>query len=337
MLEFVKIIDGIKTDGLTRPSYLLGNDIPEYDSYLVRIREILKIFRNTGAILESNAVPLILVNKFTELFGDFKAAHLDPFTQGIPETTETANNYRQGMNNVKKYHNDFFQISSSNYSLFLIDAIDNYKFQDSKLTEAKANQIIKDLQEAQKNFESLTEKIAAESTKKVITNYAGIFRTQETKHGTESKKWLYTSIIISIVFLALFISSIIWSWFPINITLTDIRDGHKFTNELFNIPLLVSKIVVISFILFLIPFCFRQYAINKNLQVINEQRKNAIDSYELFAASAGSDNVAKNVLLTQLARSIYQMTHTGFLSNKQSDPSNNQLFELTRFIQGDNK
>jgi hypothetical protein len=145
--------------------------------------------------------------------------------------------------------------------------------------------------------------------------------------------WLITSILISIASLWVFICAIKGKWFQPIIKLTDTRAGVTYTNEVFDFPLLISKAVIISFILFIISFCFRQYSINKNLQVINGQRKNAIDSYVLFEASAESENAAKNVLLMQLAKSIYQMTLTGVLSGKQAEVSNNQLLELTRVFQ----
>ena len=39
----------------------------------------------------------------------------------------------------------------------------------------------------------------------------------------------------------------------------------------------------------------------------------------------------------QLAKTILQNMHTGFLSGKQSDPSNNHLLEITRGFQGADK
>jgi hypothetical protein len=150
MREYVKLIEEteIKIERLIRPSYLLGDDIKKYESYVVRIREILRVLKNTGSILKSNEVPLYLVNKFDEIFDGFKMYHVDPFTTGISETTEAANNYRTAMNNVERYHNEFFEISTTNYKLFLINTIDNYKLQDSLLIEGKANQIIDGLQGA---------------------------------------------------------------------------------------------------------------------------------------------------------------------------------------------
>jgi hypothetical protein len=337
MSEFVKIIEGIELDVLKPPNYLLGIDNEKYISSIVRIREILKLLLNTAAILDSNEIPLYLVNMYATLLNEFKAAHVDGFTKTIEATPDALNYYRGAMNNLENYHNRFFEMSASNYNLLLINSIDNYKFQDTVQIELRADKAVEEVEETVKRFDRITEKLEKESTKKVLSNYASIFAGQEKSHKNASKNWLITSVISSIVFLFLFTFSIIWEWFPNKISLKDTRNGQTYTNEVFNLPLLVSKIVIISFILFLISFCFRQYSINKNLQVINEQRKNAIESYDLFGASVGRDSAMKNVLLMQLAKSIYQMTQTGFLSGKQPDMSNSQLLELTRVFHDNEK
>jgi uncharacterized membrane protein len=333
MSEFVKTIEAIKTDGLTPPPYLVGDDLKKYESSKIRINEILKILKNTAAILDSNEVPLYLVNLFITLLGDFKSSHVDGFTRTIEANPNAMSYYQTAMLNLENFHNRFFEISSSNSTLLLIDAIDNYKFQDSLQIESRSNKIVEEAAQSRERFDSLIEQLKQDASKRVMTDYGNIFLKQESKHRTASNIWLLIAIISSVAFLTFFILSLIHQWFPYKATFTDVRDGHISTNEVFNIPELIGKVVVISFILFMISFFFRQFSINKNLQVINQQRKNAFNSYDLFAATAGSDNAAKQVLLLELAKSIYQMTHTGFVSSKQTEATNNQLLELTRVFQ----
>ncbi len=337
MNDFTSTIEGMKTDGMIPPPYLVGSDRERFESSIVRILEILKVFKITAEILDSNEIPLGLVVAFDTLVKEFYASHYIGFTKEIEENIESVNYYRTAMGNLQNYHRIFFDTNSQNGNLQLINTINNYKFQDTVQIESKASKAVAEVEESINRFDRITEKLERESTKKVLSNYASIFAGQETTHKNAAKEWLNISIISSITFLILFSCSIIFEWFPNKISLIDTRDGHIYVNEVFNVPLLVSKIVIISFVLFLISFCFRQFSINKNLQVINEQRKNAIESYDLFGASAGRDNAAKNILLMQLAKSIYQVTQTGFLSGKQPEVSNSQLLELTRFIQGEEK
>ena len=198
---------------------------------------------------------------------------MDGFIQTVPESLQAQNNYRLGMNNIRDYHDRFFNTSSYNNILSLIDAIDNYKFQDSIQIDVQAYKAIQEIKYAKENIDKIRDELAKQATKRVLRDYVDIFWIQEGKHRLASIIWLLVSILITIAFLWLFVYSIRFEWFPIKTVLTDIQDKHVSTREVFNIPLLVSKIVIISFILFLISFFFRQYAIIKNLNIIEMKLK----------------------------------------------------------------
>jgi|SRR5450432_558800 hypothetical protein len=99
MAEFVKLIDEIKTEGLAPPGFLVGDEIKKYESCIVMIREILTVLKNTAAILESNAVPKYLFGKYSELFNEFRAAHVNGLISETPQTPQGQNNCRSGMTN----------------------------------------------------------------------------------------------------------------------------------------------------------------------------------------------------------------------------------------------
>jgi hypothetical protein len=90
--------------------------------------------------------------------------------------------------------------------------------------------------------------------------------------------------------------------------------------------------MLVSLIVYFIYFCFKQYSIYKHLAVINQQKKNAFNSYTLFAAGIGEkDTETKKILLMSLARTIHESINTGFLSSKQAENPLIQNLDLGKY------
>jgi hypothetical protein len=109
----------------------------------------------------------------------------------------------------------------------------------------------------------------------------------------------------------------------------------KSSHEIINVPVLATKVMLISLIIYFIVFCFKQYSIVKHLSVVNQQKKNAFNSYTLFAAAIGEkDMEAKKALLMSLAKTIHESINTGFLTSKQSEQSLIQNIDATKLASG---
>jgi len=108
-----------------------------------------------------------------------------------------------------------------------------------------------------------------------------------------------------------------FNWFSPKLRLENSIDGVSTIKEIINIPVLLTKIVLVSIFAFFIVFCFRQYSIYKHLAFVNQQRKTAFDSYLLFHAAIGEkDTEATKSLLMSLAKTIHETINSGFLSSK---------------------
>lgn len=142
-------------------------------------------------------------------------------------------------------------------------------------------------------------------------------------------------LIVSTLFISGFIIFIFKSFnnqsFSITTELVSKTNGIASTKEVFNYPLLITRLLLISLFLYIVSFSLRQYSINRHLQTINQHRKNALNSFLLFESTIDkADPSLKNALVLQLSKAIFEESPTGFLNSKYSEPSGNQFVEMTK-------
>lgn len=337
-----EILNKIKTltdAEIVKPDFLSVGDVDRFSKSVIRLLEMKNVLIRATTIASLVDVPLILLNGLREIADRFIDCYssLASFTSKRL-TNEVVTSFEQACNKIEDYYNQFFEISSGARILQILNSINTYGNELTKGADEKVTSLIKQLGDEIKKAGLLNKEISEKASKIVISDYAGIFETQEKKFRASSNWWLGVAIILTLGFIILFIMSIFKEWFQITTTLTSNDSGKLLTQQVFNYPLLISKIVIISFIIFIITFCFRQYSINKNLEVVNQHRKNAINSYKLFEASISDKDVTtKHALMLQLAKSIYEMTHSGFLSSDKSNSNSGQIFEWTKLVSDPNK
>jgi hypothetical protein len=62
-----------------------------------------------------------------------------------------------------------------------------------------------------------------------------------------------------------------------------------------------------------VAFTTRNYRVSKHLQVVNEAKQNALNTYGVFSRSAPTADAA-TVITAELVRSVFGLPDTGFLS-----------------------
>lgn len=62
-----------------------------------------------------------------------------------------------------------------------------------------------------------------------------------------------------------------------------------------------------------VAFATRNYRVSKHLQVVNEGKRNALNTYALFAKSAPTAD-AQTIITAELVRSVFDLGDTGFLN-----------------------
>lgn len=205
----------------------------------------------------------------------------------------------------------------------------------SQFDSTDFKQKLKDLKKHETEVNKIVENMRIKAADESVRDYSMIFRTQSEKHsklsGTwykpvtwkfgEAQKWLIGGIISGIVLIQV-INNLdsIFTW------------SANDTTEI-QIIQMISRFAVVSFMLYLIAFCFKQYSVNKHLFTINKHRQNTLDSYELFISSLSSeDGALKDALMMEVAKSIYESGNTGYLSAKHSENNTPSIIELTRLI-----
>ena len=239
---------------------------------------------------------------------------------------------RNTFDRIHTEHANFFELSSSNKKLMVINAISNYENEFDIAPIARMEGINKELEERTNRVDAILEKLEKPSAEKVLADYASEYSKEEVNNNNKSNNWLTGGIIIAVVFIVAVVFSIYCEWFPTKLKLESVSGNVIRTYEIINVPVLVTKVMLISMIIYFIFFCFKQYSINKHLAVVNQQRKNAFNSYVLFAAAVGEKDIeAKRALLMSLAKTIHESVNTGFLSSKQSDHPLIQSVEMGKF------
>ncbi len=300
------------------PANLKETEVQRFNDSVKMLSEIKKLLDSTAVIVNSTEIPLKL-EKFIEDI-------VENFRNLSGQLSEIKNySYNSNPNNIfdkiYSFYNNFFEPSSSNKDLMVINAISNYETNIDKEFASKINRLNEELVDKINRADLILSKLEKPSSSKVLSDYANEYGEVEKANENSSKTWLIVAISASFLFITLVVLSICFEWFPATMTLKSSLGGAVTNNEIINFPILITKFMLISLIIYLILFCFKQYSIYKNLAVINQQKKNAFNSYVLFEAAIGeNDSSAKSALLMSLAKSINSSINTGFLSSKQSEP-----------------
>jgi hypothetical protein len=79
---------------------------------------------------------------------------------------------------------------------------------------------------------------------------------------------------------------------------------------------IVARIFFLGLTTYGVTFLVRNYRINMHLQVVNEQKRNALDTYGLFAEAATSAE-ARDIISAELVKAVFASAETGFLGDGQ--------------------
>jgi cytochrome c-type biogenesis protein CcmH/NrfF len=194
-----------------------------------------------------------------------------------------------------------------------------------------SNQAMKDSDSIAKILNQLQKK----TQENIVEDYARVFKSQAEKYSNfrllkewppiqlgQAQLWLLAGIILAISFIPLV--GIVLDLFSISIT------------ESIQIKVIngITRLVFISFLLILLNFFFRQFSISKHLYTVNKHRQNTLDSYQLFLSTIDEeDKETRNTLMLEVAKTIYDVGNTGYISSKQTQtfPS---VTNMTRILQG---
>ncbi|HEX5155404.1 MAG TPA: hypothetical protein VFW07_28375 [Parafilimonas sp.] len=314
------------------PEFLSQVDKDRFNESIVRMIEMQTLLRKAIYIIQNATIPLGLLKDFEGIATDYNK--LINLIDSV-KNPNNSQNISKIFESIRASHLAFFEISSSNRPMAIINSIRNYEpfFDENSIKRFTA--LNTDLENKNKRAEEILSKLEKPSAERVLSNYAEEYKKEELKNNKKSNVWLIAGIGTTAVFINLIIFSIFLNWFPSKLTLFDTKNHVQNSHEIINIPVLLIKALLISLIIYFIVFSFKQYSIHKHLAVTNQQKKNAFDSYTLFAAAVGENDIeAKKILLMSLAKTIHESINTGFISSKQNDQPLIQNVDVGKLLTG---
>lgn len=327
--KFLQVVD-LTFDNYSPPEYLRNEEINRFYNSVAKLREIHALLASAAAIASTTSIPHKLTKELEEIIEDYLKLKAD-FDDS--KSYKPGYNFNDVSNKIESFHNQFFEARSSNSKMLLINVISNYENITIIEQRKKLEALNSRLDEKERRVDEILGKLEKPSAERVLADYALEYKTAEAKNNEMSKIWLWTGVISCFIFIALVVFSILCNWFPSKLKLDTIVNNITTSHEIVNIPVLVTKVLLVSLLIFLIAFCFRQYSIYKHLATLNQHRKNAFNSYTLFAAAIGDKDIdAKRALLMSLAKTIHEATNSGFLSLKQSEQPIIQNLGLEKIV-----
>ena len=163
-----------------------------------------------------------------------------------------------------------------------------------------------------------------------LHDYSEIFSKQAELHSKWDRKnlgsaqiWLISTFVLISLFIC-FISKI-EILYPINIS----ANATIITIEY------LTRVLIISFFIYLITFCAKQFNIQQHLSIVNKHRENTLNSYKLFIDSLGDSNSEiKHALMMEVAKAIYDSGQTGYLGSNDKSEGSPSLIEMTKYVSG---
>lgn len=196
--------------------------------------------------------------------------------------------------------------------------------------------LLADVEQFKKNYEDF--RTSADSTltalnkeagKIGVKQYAEIFDNQAKEHSKSSKEglgraqwWLISAgaLFAILVVLFMFLDSIF-----------SIKGAATFTPEVF--VHVAGRFLLVSLIIFLVSFSFKQFRINMHLYTLNKHRANTLKSFEyLTLAPDKLDPGTYNAILMEVAKAIYEAGQTGYIGVNDGQADMPSIIDLSKVI-----
>ncbi|OJJ16714.1 hypothetical protein BKI52_32935 [marine bacterium AO1-C] len=217
--------------------------------------------------------------------------------------------------NFTTYYAKFF--NHDNASLLNYTAILSFEDIESDVyqIEDKARQSLQEL-------ESIIAKARDQAVNMTAESYAKVFEEEGQKYKKVASRALIggiSSVILFILVLVLF-----------SVLGPKVYDIEK---KVYLVEGILARFLTASILLFVINFCAKQYNINNHLAALNIQRKQALASSFLFLESIDKeDSATRNLLVLEIAKTIYSQTKTGYISDKTIPPDTKKLTDIIKIV-----
>lgn len=145
-----------------------------------------------------------------------------------------------------------------------------------------------------------------------VAQHAAIFHDEAKSCQKKANHWLIAAVIAVVFFV--FVPGI----------------GYNFLWEFFaeksaaagNVQFYITRVVLFSATVYALFFCVKNYGATRHNYVVNEHRKNALQTFQVLVDSAKSPD-ANDIVLTHAARCIFDQQDTGYAKGGGSNEGGN--------------
>ena len=96
---------------------------------------------------------------------------------------------------------------------------------------------------------------------------------------------------------------------------------------------IIGRVLLISLIIFVISFAFKQYRVNMHLYTLNKHRANTLKSFEyLTRAPDKLEPQSYNAILMEVAKAIYEAGQTGYISASDNNSDIPSIIDMSKVI-----
>lgn len=155
-----------------------------------------------------------------------------------------------------------------------------------------------------------------------VTKYATIFRDAAKKHQRQQRGWLGALGVLSLLAMA-----VAW-WIGV-----ELQPPSDVSLSL-AIQMTAVKLFVFGILSYVILMAGRAYRAAAHNQIVNEHRRDALETFQTFV-KASSDEATKDAVLVQATHSIFSHRPSGFGQQESDAMPPSHMVELTRSVMGD--
>ena len=148
-----------------------------------------------------------------------------------------------------------------------------------------------------------------------ISDHVIFFAKQAKEHQESAHRWLKATVWMAVGFII----TVIALW----LSMKPVGDG--WTEAL--LQNVFTKGFVVSVFYMLLNRSIKNYTAEKHLAVVNLHRKNALATFEAFAAASGNNPHTRDQVLLASTNAIFDANQSGYLSTKTSPPDRSNLIQ----------
>jgi hypothetical protein len=173
---------------------------------------------------------------------------------------------------------------------------------------AAASTTLVDARHAADEIRQLLDRLRVQAGEVGAGKLSARYEGQATGHSSRAAAFLSATAIALALIAVLGIYLFVWNPLPTKTTASD--HWEEFARGL------VIRAFFLGLAAWVLAFLSRSYRVEKHLQVVNEQKQNALDTYALFTEAAAVPEL-QGIVTAELARTIFSLTETGYLTDEQ--------------------